>query len=168
MSANDELQAHTCEKILQEYGDIANNVAQSKVQDLTEQWKKGELERGWYYVKKLLRGRYVVDFYYGNDVDRWMDNYDEEIKEVLAPVPSYEEWKTVFNCANKYEVEYIECANDYENVKKENQQLKELLKESAAYVKSVVMVANDCKEYEVAKKHNKLFMDICEAIGEKK
>jgi hypothetical protein len=49
--------------------------------------------------------------------------------KVLAPVPSYEEWKTVFNCANKYEVEYIECANDYEDVKKENQQLKALLKE---------------------------------------
>lgn len=33
MSANDELQAHTCEKMLEFYGDVANNIAQGKVQD---------------------------------------------------------------------------------------------------------------------------------------
>lgn len=54
-------------------------------------------------------------------------------KERLAPVPSYEEWKTVFNYASKYEVEYVKCVNDYEELKNENQQLKELLK--------------DCKEW---------------------
>ena len=34
MSANDELQAHTCEKMLQEYGNVSNNVAQQNSQDL--------------------------------------------------------------------------------------------------------------------------------------
>lgn len=34
MSANDELQAHTCEKMLEFYGNVAKNVANEKVQDL--------------------------------------------------------------------------------------------------------------------------------------
>ena len=34
MSANDELQAHTCEKVMEFYGDVANNVAQANSQGL--------------------------------------------------------------------------------------------------------------------------------------
>ena len=111
MSANDELQAHTCEKMLEEYGNVANNVAQGNSQDLTEQWKNGELERGWYYIKKLLKNRVVMDFYYGNDVDRWMDNYDEEIKEVLAQVPSYEECQKLKERVQGLECELLEVIN---------------------------------------------------------
>lgn len=119
---------------------------------LTEQWKKGELEAGWYYVLLFSNEEYIT-FIDGNWVvdDRLIG---DDIKEVLTLVPGYDDWKRIID--------------DWRDVSYENKNLKKLLKESAAYVKSVVMVANDCKEYEVAKKHNKLFMDICEAIGEKK
>ena len=76
---------------------------------LTEQWKKGELEEGWYYIElnepfdKIHKD---ISYYSLGSFDIEVDsNY---IIEVLAPVPSYEEWQ----------------AKD-----KENQQLKELLKE---------------------------------------
>lgn len=71
--------------------------------DLTEKWKAGELPEGWYYIKvndKLannpvitecvndynLSGKIVPDFY---------EYDDDKIIEVLAPVPSYEEWHSM-------------------------------------------------------------------------
>lgn len=60
---------------------------------LTEQWKKGELEFGKKYYVRFEDGEidtaqwcyYTNQNKYGFDVD--------EVKEVLAPVPSYEEWQ---------------------------------------------------------------------------
>ena len=60
-----------------------------------------------------------------------MNNYEilKEYETHNTPVPSYEEWERVKKYANKCEVEYIECANDYEKLKEENAKLRELLKE---------------------------------------
>lgn len=90
MSANDELQAHTCEKMLEFYGNVANNVAQRNSQDLTEQWKKGKLEAGWYYITTTFTDEVFVEWF---DGDEFRTVFTCNIKEVLAPVPSYEEWK---------------------------------------------------------------------------
>ena len=57
---------------------------------LTEQWKKGELPKGYYYIK-LPTGRMEV---ISHDSFQYLES--ETIKnrlEVLAPVPSYEEWQ---------------------------------------------------------------------------
>ena len=61
---------------------------------LTEQWKKGELEEGWYYIElnepfdKIHKD---ISYYSLGSFDIEVDsNY---IIEVLAPVPSYEEWQ---------------------------------------------------------------------------
>ena len=57
---------------------------------LTEKWDKGELPEGDYYIK-----RRNGDFLYDN-IDTsgvWRNSIDEDILEVLAPVPSYEEYK---------------------------------------------------------------------------
>ena len=85
---------------------------------LTEQWKKGELEFGKEYYVHFEDGEidtaqwcyYTNQNKYGFDVD--------EVKEVLAPVPSYEEWKSM----GKFAMEAMKVAE-------ENQQLKELIKE---------------------------------------
>ena len=93
---------------------------------LTEKWDKGELPEGDYYIK-----RRNGDFLYDN-IDTsgvWRNSIDEDILEVLAPVPSYDEWQRIFHYAGKYEYEYTSCVMDYENLKQENKQLKELLKE---------------------------------------
>ena len=93
--------------------------------DLTEQWNKGELPEGDYYIKRR-NGYLPYDNIDSHGV--WRNSIDEDIIEVLAPVPSYEEWQRIFHYASKYEYEYTSCAMDYENLKQENAELKDLLK----------------------------------------
>ena len=60
--------------------------------DLTELWDKGKLPEGDYYIKR--RNGYLP---YDN-IDShgiWRNTIDEDIIEVLAPVPSYEEYQTL-------------------------------------------------------------------------
>lgn len=90
---------------------------------LTEQWKKGELPSGWYYTK-LWKGCNVIDYFIGNQFLRYDDS---DIVEVLAPVPSYDEWKAAQEQLHKEGIWYTEIS--HKKVLKENAQLKELLKE---------------------------------------
>lgn len=91
------------------------NVAQLNSQDLTEQWKKGELEQGHYYLKD---DEYIfIDHFNGVSFE---ETCDFEIKEVLAPVPSYEECKCL-------ETGIILADSLIKNTEKENQSLKEKL-----------------------------------------
>ena len=52
--------------------------------DLTEQWKKGELPEGFYYVKCDWSDEVEIRYVH-NGVDDW--------KAIVAPVPSYDEWR---------------------------------------------------------------------------
>ena len=63
--------------------------------DLTEKWKNGELEKGWYYIKvygkvEVARLSKYNQFYNLPVSSGYVANKD--IMEVLAPVPSYAEW----------------------------------------------------------------------------
>lgn len=92
---------------------------------LTEQWKRGELPEGWYYVIKtgdVEMLEYCCDCFLAGDVPL----IDNEVTEVLAPVPSYEEWKASYNCMLENEV-----------LRLKNAQLKELLKECKEVIKNV-------------------------------
>lgn len=95
---------------------------------LTEQWKKGELKQGWYYVQ-LQEGVYadnvksIIMDYYTEFCDFMKHPYLIEL--VLAPVPSYDEWQQVQEQINKNGWWYSEKA--YKELKKENTKLKELL-----------------------------------------
>ena len=165
MSVNDELQAHTCEKVMEEYskcenceytdefcasGDcpcdtnVANNVAQANSQDLTEQWKKGWLDCGWYYVKGADGLFGMMSDYALYRVD--LENPDNEIS-LLAKVPSYEEWQKVLNIDFTNEVLRLENAN-----------LKELLLECRDFVELVNIIDGGKPE---------LLTKIDNAIGEK-
>ena len=86
--------------------------------DLTEQWKSGELEQGWYYINSG-----DIDYKYSkyNSADFFVTPH-EDIKKVLAPVPSYGEWQASYNCMLENEV-----------LRLKNTQLKELLKEWAQF-----------------------------------
>ena len=108
---------------------------------LTEKWKKGELESGWYYVNF-----YSID---GAVMQEYLPThngfgYDEKnlVQEVLAPVPSYEEWKDTENrslLTTEFSNEIDELNEENQHLRKwceefnaldvakENQQLKELL-----------------------------------------
>lgn len=72
--------------------------------DLTEQWKKGELPEGYYYVRdgENMIAEYLDGYFYNNGEP--MTSFTGGVDEVLAPVPSYDEWKASYNCMLENEV----------------------------------------------------------------
>ena len=82
-------------------------------EQLTEQWKKGELPNGWYWVKGIkAEGIYAYTAEYLNNMYRPING---EI--IIEQVPSYEEWQA------------SETSIAYNELLEENTKLKELLKE---------------------------------------
>lgn len=71
--------------------------------DLTEKWKNGELPSGYYYiiVKEEFSNR--IDFY-NSSATIWSYHSNDVINQVLAPVPSYEVWKSLN--------ELVDCMSD--------------------------------------------------------
>jgi hypothetical protein len=66
--------------------------------DLTEQWKQKKLPLGWYFVKDESGKIYYAEYTEWFNVNGWCGNYfehEEEIVEVLAPVPSYEKYENL-------------------------------------------------------------------------
>ena len=59
-----------------------------KMSDLTDKWKNKELSHGAFYVR-LFTGAVVVDVFDANPLRFVL--YEDDIVEVLAPVPSYKE-----------------------------------------------------------------------------
>ena len=59
--------------------------------ELTEQWKNGTLPENWYYVhlKSNWGGIDCIIINYCNEDGVFEEYPDEDIKEVLAPVPTY-------------------------------------------------------------------------------
>ena len=87
---------------------------------LTEQWKKGELESGFYYV--YLKYLEMFDIAGSSTLSGILERGNENSIEVLAPVPSYEEWQ-------EKQKSLKVLAETYCKEKEENQKLKELLNE---------------------------------------
>ena len=101
--------------------------------DLTKQWRREKLPKDCcYYIKLIdIEGGKIVTDKYTNflvwDYHEWW-----QIEEVLAPVPSYDEWKAVQEQLHKEGIWYTEIS--HKKVLKENAELKELLKECSPYV----------------------------------
>ena len=119
---------------------------------LTEQWKKGELKAGMYYIK--FKGSGKLDWWHGY---YWEDSWSENVEEVLAPVPSYEEWRRlqsswVDEMGKAVDLQKaLEWSNEQYNTKvpvleSENQQLKELLRECRNDVNHIISNVHLCKE----------------------
>lgn len=78
---------------------------------LTEQWKKGELPNGWYWVEgSRAEGIYAYTAEYLNNMYRPRNG-----ERIIEQVPSYELWKAVHE--------------QWKVLLKENTKLKELLKD---------------------------------------
>lgn len=100
--------------------------------NLTELWKKSELEQGWYYVKNEFGNIFISEYskdydFIGERVISGFFTEVSEIIEIICEVPDYAMWK---NYVNGY------CDEHEYNLKlsEENQQLKELLKECKDYL----------------------------------
>lgn len=73
---------------------VANNVVNTNSQHLTEKWRNGTLEEDFYYVKNKSCLGVEIDYYnvLHSGIKYWSGCEDEDVEEVLAPVPTYEEW----------------------------------------------------------------------------
>lgn len=123
---------------------------------LTEKWKKGEIPNGYYWIRLSWGGMIIMAYYTGFDGLFELDDhyYDsDEISEVLAPVPSYDEWQAsetsiAYNelleentklkerndSLNNRDINLCRIAN---GIRDENFSLKELLKECKEVIKNV-------------------------------
>lgn len=82
---------------------------------LTEQWRDGILQEGYYYINSKKWGM-LIDRYRDqiNDCgNKWrgFDNYQGVVDEVLAPVPSYDEYNELKQ-DNKYLKSGIETRDE--------------------------------------------------------
>lgn len=112
---------------------MSNNEPDYK-DNLTEQWKKGELPSGWYYTK-LWKGCNVIDYFIGNQFLRYDDS---DIVEVIAPVPSYDEWKRKCDEATNYERLSIMRAKIIERMEESDTDRENFLKEEISAYKRIV------------------------------
>lgn len=134
---------------------------------LTEQWKKGELPFGAYYVNRLEEHR----IWLYNDRSKTPES-QHEIYEILAPVPSYQEYMSLvfykedLTKACKMRDKIIKKYEDIDDWwKAENQQLKELLKECKANLIHKKQLLEKLDKLENPTKE--LLTKIDNAIGEK-
>lgn len=114
-------------------------------EQLTEQLKKGELKIGFYYV--YLKYLEMFDIAASSTLFEVLERGNENSLEVLAPVPSYEEWQ-------EKQKSLKVLTEAYCKEKEENQQLKELLREC-------VEVLNDAQRNY---RYDDSIIDICSPI----
>ena len=96
---------------------------------LTEQWRDGTLEDGAYYilVDKYEQNEPEIDIgvCYNSNFEWWI------VKEVLAPVPSYEEFQSYEKCADML----IDVNKKWVKTIKENKSLQEQKQKVIALIK---------------------------------
>lgn len=125
---------------------------QKNCSSLTEKWKNGKLPNGRYYIETIpcepcnVLGIPKYTDYYCIDSKF---SYNITVKEVLAPVPSYEEWKSVCDDCNSmqetiFSQDSIYCENEnlleeIEKIDEENTKLKELLKECITIISENIL-----------------------------
>ena len=126
-------------------------------EELTEDWKAGELEYGQYWVKNKVWEKPFIDRWLPNC--SWKISCKDAIEQILAPVPTYDEYKAMQEQLNKEgtwytEISYkklkkeLESARWYQTVQNEDiAKLSELLKEC-------IYILNEYKHCFDVKHHN--------------
>lgn len=93
----------------------------TKSEQLTEQWEKGELPEGWYWVDYYsIDGAVMLEYIPQHNGFGYEEK--EQVQAVLAEVPSYDELQNMNKAVN-------ECMAANIKLVEQNAQLKELLKE---------------------------------------
>lgn len=92
-------------------------------EELTEDWKAGKLPAGCYYLK-LENGEIELQ---NNCIGGFLMSCNNRVIQILAPVPTYDEYKAMQEQLNKEGVWYTKIS--YKKIKKENNQLRDLLRE---------------------------------------
>lgn len=105
--------------------------------NLTEQWKKGELPEGDYYLD--IGSDTIIDYWVCNHWN-WTE-YDSRIKAVLCEVPTYDEYQQLLSD----QLAKDEGVEINAELKEENAKLKDLLKGAREVLK---MVDTYCGDYD--------------------
>lgn len=109
--------------------------------NLTEQWKKGELPSGWYWVEgSRAEGIYAYTAEYLNNMYRPRNS-----ERIVEQVPSYEEWLNLKEFADYSVNNRAELTRQINFWMDENTKLKELLKECREHLKYVVICPQNKK-----------------------
>lgn len=95
-------------------------------EELTADWKEGKLKQGWYFTS-TAKGKVCPNLWFD---DEWND-FMGMVEEVLAPC-DYDEYKAMQEQLNKEGTWYTEIS--YKKIKKENNQLRDLLRECKPYL----------------------------------
>lgn len=118
--------------------------------NLTEQWKKGELPSGMYYIE-FKDGDIAKDVYaFGS----WGNINEHFLKQVLAEVPSYEQWQKHRKTLLK--TQEMNCDLEIKNTK-----LKAVLKRCREFVDDFPTDNDECWAY-----RNAVLNGIDELLGE--
>jgi len=99
-------------KIIENGTEKAAKVCEQKFYDkpksLTEQWREGTLPRGGYYIKLLDGSIKQTDY---DNISKTFDTeyfrYNVSVKEVLAGVPSYDEYKELVSNPDELPTEQV-------------------------------------------------------------
>ncbi len=87
--------------------------------DLTQDWNKGTLNKGWYYVE--CNNEIYPDYYCGY----FVQTGDKPDLKVLSEVPDYTAWQNMWNTADMEHKANNKLLEEVERLEKENKELKE-------------------------------------------
>ena len=140
---------------------------QKNCSSLTEKWKNRELEKGWYYIKvygkvEVARLSKYNQFYNLPVSSGYVANKD--IIEVLAPVPSYEDWRKLKEENDKLDEMCHRLSMEETDRTFECFKLKELLKECIPYVMRNVVFTTVNRAEVVDLEKNELLTKIDEVL----
>ena len=102
---------------------------------LTEQWREGTLKSGNYYTvcyKGWSGETFPCNLYYSERI-----GFDANVKEVLAPVPSYDEYKRLQEQLDESKTENNNLLNDIVDLNLTIQHKEEQLKEAVDFIEEL-------------------------------
>lgn len=117
-----------------------------EMNDLTEQWKKGKLPSGLYWVDYYsVDGAVMLEYIPQHNGFGYEEK--ELVQAVLAPVPSYEEWQAnekynkhleeVIKIYERKDKQATETSIAYNELLEENEKLKMLLKRARDLIRQI-------------------------------
>ena len=129
---------------------------------LTADWKAGKLPLGYFYVKYKNREIGIQD----NFIDNFLGQLINPIIQVIAPVPTYDEYKAMQ--AELAEHRHYCCCSENEVMRLKLAEMEELLKECLPIVSAEIMTWQIRGGEESYKRGQDLLTRINSVIGESK
>lgn len=108
--------------------------------ELTEQWRNGTLKEGVYWCE-IIESPYVEQVH--------LPCCDDIVVEVLAPVPSYKEWKQLKDLLKEYKKQLSEIKNAYIELTTQDEYGSYYIDEAKLFVEIVGKITKDYGELEL-------------------